>query len=203
MSVLDRADHDITTEAAKIPYTVFDAGVGKDFDEVYVSGLKTPDGLFACDGAALIHEDWCDDTILDRINRSDHRKVDREWWSQTVHTRRTNLVDGYPQVTLRPFYDITITAAGGSTDWRSDNEEAIVVLDNHRNVRALIGGMASPYSPKALATNRAGVVHLMGMYSRMVPDMHPHHAALAALLAVDERAGAPAKQFFPAVGSIS
>ena len=200
MSVIDLPAQSSDAQAVeKIPAAVFDAGAGKDFDEVYISGLKTPDGLFACDGAALIHEDWCDEPVLDRIEHADHRTVSADWWRRMVHTRKSNIVDGFPQVTVRPFYELTVTAAGGSMSYRSAGEEAVILLDADRRVRGLIGGMVSPYSPRALSDNYRAVVHLIEVFRRQVPNMHPHHAALAALVSVDERAGAGMVQQRPRV----
>ncbi len=183
----------------KIPAAVFDAGVGADFDEVHVSGLSTPDGVFATDGCALFHLDWCDQQIRDRIDFQGVRDVDLDWWWSSVRTRQSNVVNGFPQVTVRPFYELVVTAAGGSLHYRSHTDEAVVVIDEDRKVRAIIGGRVSPYSPRSLSEHYRQVVHLIEVYRRQVPTMHPHHAAMAALVAVDERTGPSMVQHEPRV----
>ena len=183
----------------RVPFSVFDAGVGADFDEVHVHLLNTPDGQFVTDGAALIFAGWCDDLAQGRATGSVARDVDPDWWRRATHTTRSNIVDGYPQVTVRPFYELTLTAAGGRLEWRSDAQEAVIVHDEHRKVRGLIGGVVTPYSPRALSEHLVDVTHLMEVYRRQVPTLHPHLAAMAALIAVDEREGGAAQQLRPDV----
>lgn len=203
MSILDTTDTTATTEAAKIPYTIFDAGVGQDFDSVYIHSIETPDGVFVTDGAALVHEEWCDTTTYDRVRYTDPRPIDADWWRSNFHTRTTNLVNDHPQVTIRPWYQITLEQAGADTTWRSYSTEALIALDQSRRIRAIIGAWTSPYNTTTLHQHRAAVDHLIETYSRHIPHMHPHHAALAALVAVDERGGTESEQLDPLEGARS
>lgn len=177
-----------------IPHTVFDHGVGADFDAVHIHPVRTPDGVFVTDGCALIHIDWCDDITVEQIQHHEQRPVDADWWRRAFHVRTTNTVDDHPQVTIRPWYQMCLDQVGADIKWRSNTLEALTVLDDHRQLRAVIGAWRSTYRPTTLTDHRAEVTRLMGLYERHAPTVHPHHAALAALIAVDERAGAPAEQ---------
>lgn len=177
-----------------IPHTIFDHGVGADFDAVHVHPITTPDGVFVTDGCALIHEDWIDDPTYQRIRYTDPQSVDVDWWRRSFRTRTTNIVEGYPQVTIRPWYQMCLEQAGADLTWRSAKLEALTALDDSRRLRAIIGAWRGTYKPTALHDHRTDVTRLMGLYDRNAPTLHPHHAALAALIAVDEREGAPTQQ---------
>lgn len=178
----------------KIPHTIFDHGVGADWEEVHIHAVDTPDGVFVTDGCVLVRVDWCDDTVRQRVRYNDARQVDRAWWQSTVRTRTTNLVDDYPQVTIRPWYHLCLAEAGANMRWRSSRSEALIALEDDRTVVAVVAGWRSPYTPASLDSHPAEVRYLMGLYERHAPTLHPHLAAVAALIAVDEREGAPAQQ---------
>lgn len=183
-----------------IPHTVFDHGVGADFDAVHIHPVRTPDGVFVTDGCALIHTDWCDTTTHTRIEHIEPRTIDSDWWQRSFHTRTSNIVDGYPQVTIRPWYQLCLDEAGADLKWRSNVIDALIALDEARRLRAIIGAWASPYRVDSFHKHQTDINHLIETYKRHAPHMHPHHAAVAALVAVDERDGAESVQLDPLAG---
>lgn len=195
MSLVETNESDSYTQPVeKIPVSVFDHGVGAEFEAVHIHSIDTPDGVFITDGCILVHEDWCDDAARQRVRYTATRPVDAEWWRQSFHTRTTNHVDGFPLVTIRPWYQMCLEQMGADLKWRSYDAEALTVLDTSRQLRAVVAGWLSPYKPTVLAEHRPAITHLLTLYRRHAPSLHPHQAALAALIAVDERSGAPAQQ---------